>query len=293
MNRAADGRQADWMQPDLVRPLAAHEFEQIRQLAYRTFGLDLRSGKEELVSARLRRLVKGGGFRSFQEYYRHVLGDDTGEALAAMIDALATNHTAFLREPDHFDYLRQKVLPGLASRDRVEVWSAACSSGEEVWTLAFLLNDALPSRSIRITATDISHKVLRFAERAVYPADRCQTLPAAWLSRYFVSQGRPATAYAVCPQVRSQAAFRRLNLVEGFSWPRPFPVIFCRNVMIYFDRQTQEQLVGRLAGCLEPGGYLFVGHAESLTRVAHSLEYMRPAVYRKPEKRESKWNRSS
>jgi len=103
----------------------------------------------------------------------------------------------------------------------------------------------------------------------------------------------PPKSYRVCPKLRTQAGFRRINLVERFSWQRRFPVIFCRNVMIYFDRQTQERVVERLAECLEPGGYLFVGHAESLTRVSHSLEYVRPAVYRKSEKREGKWTKSS
>jgi chemotaxis protein methyltransferase CheR len=280
------------METDTVQPLAPQEFDQIRQLAYRTFGLDLKSGKEEMVSARLRRLVRTGGFRSFQEYYRHVLGDSTGAALAGMIDALATNHTSFLREPDHFQFLRQQVLPLLAARRSVEVWSAACSTGEEVWTLAFLLNEALPSRTIRIAATDISNKALQFAQSAIYPDDRCQGLPAQWLSRYFVPETRHPHAWRVCPRIRTQASFRRINLVKPYAWQRLFPVIFCRNVMIYFDRETQEHVVGQLAACLEPGGYLFVGHAESLTRISHSLEYVRPAVYRKSEKREGTWPRS-
>jgi chemotaxis protein methyltransferase CheR len=281
------------MDTDTVQPLAQREFDQIRQLAYRTFGLDLKSGKEELVSARLRRLVRTGGFRSFQEYYRHVVGDSTGAALAGMIDALATNHTAFLREPDHFQFLRQQVLPKLAARQSVEVWSAACSTGEEVWTLAFLLNEALPSRTIRIAATDISNKALNFAEHAIYPDERCQGLPAEWLSRHFVPEAGPPHAWRVCPRIRMQASFRRINLVKPYAWHRQFPVIFCRNVMIYFDRETQERVVGQLAACLEPGGFLFVGHAESLTGLTHSLEYVRPAVYRKSEKREGTWLRSS
>jgi len=290
MTRSADAIDRVWNLGDAMCPLAPGEFAKIRELAYRTFGLDLRSGKEELVSARLGRLVREGGFRGFDDYYRYVLGDHTGEALAALIDALATNHTSFLREPDHFDFLRKQVLPALAGRERIDIWSAACSTGEEVWTLACLLNDALPSRAIRITATDISKKALRLAERAVYPPERCLGIPPAWLSRYFTQDA--AEAYTVCPRVRAQASFRRLNLVEGFSWPHLFPVIFCRNVMIYFDRQTQERLVGRLADCLEPGGFLFVGHAESLIRASHSLEYVKPAIYRRPAAREAKWTRS-
>jgi chemotaxis protein methyltransferase CheR len=284
-------RHGDTTEIDAVRPLAPQEFEQIRQLAYRTFGLDLKVGKEELVSARLRKLVRGGGFHSFQDYYRSIVQDRTGASLLAMIDALATNHTSFLREPDHFQFLRDRVIPGLGTRDPIEVWSAACSTGEEVWTLAMVLNEALPHRRVRITASDISNKALSFAQRAVYPVERCRGVSAAWLSRYFAAEGRPPVSYQIAPALRAQAAFRRLNLIESYSWPHPFPIIFCRNVMIYFDRQTQERVIAGLSQHLEPGGYLFVGHAESLTRVSHSLEYVKPAVYRKPGKIEAKWNK--
>jgi chemotaxis protein methyltransferase CheR len=284
-------RHVDLEDTDAVRPLAPREFEQIRQLAYRTFGLDLKSGKEELVSARLRKLVRGGGFRSFHDYYQSIVQDRTGESLLAMIDALATNHTSFLREADHFQFLRDQVLPELGTRDPIEVWSAACSTGEEVWTLGMVLNEALPNRRIHIAASDISNKALNFAQRAVYPAERCHGVSAAWLARYFAGTGRPPVSYQVAAGLRTQAAFRRINLVESYSWPRPFAVIFCRNVMIYFDRPTQERVIAGLSRHLEPGGYLFVGHAESLTRVSHSLEYVRPAVYRKPGKKEGRWNK--
>jgi len=282
---------ADWL--EAAPALGSGEFQQIRQLAHSAFGLDLRPGKEELVSARLRRLLRTGGFRSFQDYYRHVLADGSGIALATMIDALATNHTAFLREPDHFTFLREQVLPSLTAREIVEIWCAACSTGEEVWTLAMVLNEACPQRRISITATDISNKALAVAQPAEYSADKCRGIPAAWLSRYFVPGNGPVKTWHIAPAIRAQAAFRRINLVEPLPWGRLFPVIFCRNVMIYFDRQTQEQVVGRLTASLEPGGYLFVGHAESLTRIAHSLDYVRPAVYRKPRRKEGRWSTSS
>jgi chemotaxis protein methyltransferase CheR len=283
---------ADWLAQDAPPTLESRDFEQIRQLARDTFGLDLKPGKEELVSARLRRLVRKGGFRSFQEYYGHVLTDRTGVALAAMIDALATNHTSFLREPDHFTFLREEVLPTLGTRKPVEVWCAACSTGEEVWSLAMVLNESCPYCKISITATDISNKALQAAEAAEYPLERCRGIPAAWLSRYFVPENSLAKTYSIAPRIRAQASFRRMNLIEPLVWGRLFPVIFCRNVMIYFDHQTQEEVVGRLAASLEPGGYLFVGHAESLTRINHSLVYVRPAVYRKTGKKEGRWNRS-
>lgn len=279
-----------------MRPLAPQEFEQFRLLAYRTFGLDLKSGKEELVSARLRKLVRHGGFHTFQEYYRSIMQDRTGASLLAMIDALATNHTAFLREPDHFQFLRDQVIPELGARDPIDVWCAACSTGEEVWTLAMVFNEALPHRRVRIAASDISNRALSFAQRASYPVERCHGVSPARLSRYFAAEGRPPVSYQIAPALRAQAAFRRINLIESYSWPNAFPVIFCRNVMIYFDRETQEKVIAGLSRNLEPGGYLFVGHAESLTRVTHSLEYVKPAVYRKPgkprpAKDEARWNR--
>jgi chemotaxis protein methyltransferase CheR len=284
-------RHAEVAEADSVRPLAAQEFEQFRQLANRTFGLDLKTGKEELLSARLRKLVRSGGFHSFQDYYSSIVQDRTGASLLAMIDALATNHTSFLREPDHFQFVRDQVLPGLGTRDPIDIWTAACSTGEEAWTLAMVLNEALPHRRVRITASDISNKALIFAQRAVYPAERCHGVSPAWLSRYFSADGRPPVSYQIAPALRAQAIFRRINLIESYSWLNPFPIIFCRNVMMYFDRQTQERVVAGLSEHLEPGGYLFVGHAESLTRVCHSLEYVMPAVYRKPGKKDARWNK--
>jgi len=276
---------------DTIRPLAGHEFDQFRQLAYRVFGLDLKPGKQDLVSSRLGKLVRQGGFRSYDEYYRSIVQDRTGEALAGMIDALTTNHTAFVREPEHFDFLRREVLPQLAGHDVIDVWSAACSTGEEVWTLAAILQETVGSRRWQVIGADISRRVLAFAEAGVYPLDRCAGLPAAWRGAFFEPVEGPTPALRVGKVLRSRATFQRLNLIEPLAWRRQFPVIFCRNVMIYFDSATQEKVVRQLAGCLEPGGYLFVGHAESLTRVPHGLEYVRPAVYRKPGERRGRWTR--
>lgn len=269
--------------------LARHEFDQIRELAYRTFGLELKPGKEELVASRLGRLVRQGGFGTFQEYYRHVITEPTGQSLAAMVDALATNHTSFLREPEHFQFLRTQVAPWLATRDVVEVWCAACSTGEEAWTLAIVLNDVVGEGRVRIIASDISRKALTFAERAVYSLERCESLPSVWLSSYFTAEGCRPKSVRVSDRIRSQVTFRRINLIQQIRRRREFPVIFCRNVMIYFDQSTQVRVVKQLAECLETGGYLFVGHAESLARISHGLEYVRPTVYRKPQKRGDKW----
>ena len=283
MSKAASQNQAEPVQVNRLKP---HEFEAIRRLAYEKFGLDLRKGKEELVAARLGKRMRQGGFDSFEKYYQHVVGDSSGEALIGMIDALATNHTSFLREAAHFEFLRQEVLPGLRERPRVELWSAACSTGEEPYTLAFTLADhwgVEALRKVRILATDISTKALAAAKSAVYPAERFSSVPPGWLRQFLLrGEGRWHGHYRVKPEVRSQVEFARLNLVEPFSQRNLFPAIFCRNVMIYFDKATQEGVVNRLAASLEPGGYLFIGHAESLTGLRHELTYVRPAVYRKP-----------
>jgi chemotaxis protein methyltransferase CheR len=278
---------------DSLRPLADREFQQISDLARRTFGLDLREGKQDLVAARLQRLLRAGGFRSYQEYYRHILSDNTGESLMALIDALATNHTAFFREADHFDFLRRSVVPELLSRHSLDVWSAACSTGEEVWTLIFLLRETMPNAKLRVIGSDISRKALQVAARAMYPADRIGTLPHVWQESGFFRDEHSPGSYIVKPALRACAIFRRLNLIEAVAWPVQFPVIFCRNVMIYFDQSTQAKVITNLSAHLEPGGYLFVGHAESLSGIQHGLEYVRPAVYRKsPLKRGGSWRES-
>jgi chemotaxis protein methyltransferase CheR len=280
-------RQGEPQGSGLIRPLTAAEFEEIRRLAYEKFGLDLRQGKEELVSARLGRKIRESHCRSFREYYRHVLDDATGEALIGMIDALATNHTSFLREPAHFEFLKERVLPALMSRSTIDIWSAACSTGEEPYTIAFTILEKMSPADyakLRILATDISTKALDSARRAVYPSERFTEFPAAWMSRFLLrGQGQWKGWYRMKPEVTGTVEFARLNLVEPFAPNRHFPLIFCRNVMIYFDKPTQERLVNRLAEYLEPGGYLFVGHAESLTGVSHPLQYVQPAIYRKSE----------
>ena len=279
-----------------VSVLTAREFEQIRRLAHDQFGLDLREGKETLVSTRLSKKIRELNFPSFQAYFRHVIEDRTGESLIALIDALTTNYTSFFREPAHFDFLRETILPGLRDRGRIDVWSNACSTGEEPYSIAFCLIEELGEQAldrIRILATDISTRVLDRARQGAYPAERFQGIPASRLRQYLLrGEGRFQNWYRVKPEVRAAVEFQRLNLMDRFSHLGPFPVIFCRNVMIYFDRPTQQDLVNRLSDCLEPGGYLLIGHSESLNGIDHPLRYLRPATYRKPETGEAGRNRS-
>lgn len=268
-----------------VRALTGRDFDAIRRLAYDRFGLDLKPGKEELVSARLGKKIREGSFGSYSEYVDFVVSDTTGEALIGLIDALTTNFTSFFREQAHFEFLRKVAIPELKQKRPLDVWCAASSTGEEPYSLAFTLQDELDGLSgppFRILATDISTRALDLARAAVYPADRFEQPAAPWLRKYLLrGEGKWHGHYRVKPEMRKMVEFQRLNLIEPISHQRQFSLIFCRNVMIYFDKLTQEAVVKKLTDWLEPGGYLFVGHAESLTGVQHQLRYVQPAVYTK------------
>ena len=263
--------------------IKASEFEQIRRLAYQEFGLDLKNGKEELVNARLGKVMRGGAFPNFRSYFEHVVADSTGDALIELIDALTTNHTSFLREPAHFRFLEAALRTEFQHTGVLRIWSAACSTGEEPYSIAFsLLNAGLPPAAFRILATDISTRALAKANRGIYPAERFDQVPDAWRHRFLLrGEGESRGWFKIKPEVAAVIEFGRLNLIEALPPATPFQFIFCRNVMMYFDRQTQAGVVNRLAAQLEPGGYLFVGHSESLSGIQHPLTFCQPAIYRK------------
>jgi chemotaxis protein methyltransferase CheR len=269
-----------------VLTLKTGEFRKISQLAHERFGLELKAGKEALVVARLGKRLRAGGFQSFEDYFRHVVADRTGEALIELIDSLTTNHTSFLRERAHFDFLSRAAIEEFKDIPTLEIWCAASSSGEEPYSIAMCLADALAGarakpRSFRILATDISTRVLEIAKRGVYEGERFRELPEAWLKAFLLrGAGECQGLYKFKARITNLVSFERLNLIEPFRHRRFFHVIFCRNVMMYFDKGTQQDIVRRLSACLEPGGYLFVGHSESLTGVEHELKYVRPATYR-------------
>ena len=267
--------------PTTLKP---SEFRTIRDLLYDRAGIDLQPGKETLVACRLSKSIREGKFRSFGDYIAHLGADRTRSSLLALIDALTTNHTSFLRERDHFEFFANTLLPEFATRSTIDIWCAASSSGEEPYSILLTALDAAEKRrapGIRLMASDISTRVLAAARAGIYSSDRLGPIAPNWLSKYFV---RSASGYQVKQDIRSRVTFQRLNLIEPFPSSLHPTVIFCRNVMIYFDRKTQQDVVTRMAATLEPGGYLFVGHSESLTGIEHSLEYVRPALYRKPGK---------
>jgi chemotaxis protein methyltransferase CheR len=271
---------------DAVPVLGATEFDKISRLAYEHFGLDLRNGKQGLVAARLGKKLRELGMKTFKQYYEFVVSDKTGDAMTAMVDSLTTNHTSFFREPRHFDFLRDTIYPTLRSRPRIDIWSAACSSGEEPYSIAMTLLESAGAEAalkVKIRATDISTRVLERGRQGVYPAERFAGIATPLMQRYLL-KGRNESdgTYRFKSDIRAMIEFEHLNLMENFAHGYRPSVIFCRNIMIYFDKPTQEDLVRRLSAQLEDGGYLFIGHSESLNGITHGLDYISPATYRKP-----------
>jgi chemotaxis protein methyltransferase CheR len=271
---------------DAAPVLHAREFEQIRDLAYRHFGIDLSDGKRTLVEARVGRVVRDLGMKSFQHYFDYVTSDSSGDALAKMVDVLTTNHTSFFREAQHFTLLGDTIFPSLSQRSQIHIWSAACSSGEEPYSIALTLLERsreLTLAKVRIRATDISNRVLEVARKGIYAAEKIQGIPPQLQQRYMLKgHNTSANSFRFKNDVRSLVAFEHCNLMQPLDRDYRCSVIFCRNVMIYFDKPTQQNLVQRLSHNLEEGGYLFIGHSESLNSISHELEYVAPATYRKP-----------
>lgn len=265
--------------------LTESEFSAIAALARKEFGLELGKGKEQLVAARLGKVMRTLGVESFHDYYRKVLRDRSGDALIELIDALTTNHTSFFREPAHFEFLVQNILPDPHCRRPLRIWSAASSTGEEPYSIAFVARErlgAMHSNLPHILATDICTRALETARRGMYRCDRFQAGVPPWLRKHLLrGESLWEGWYRIRPEISAMVEFRRVNLIDPLPDMGRFSVIFCRNVMIYFSRTTQEQVVKRLVACLEPGGHLFIGHSESLTGIDHELEQIQPAIYRK------------
>jgi len=269
-----------------------NEFEFIRTLVYEHSRINLGPDKRELVAARLGKRLRARQLTSVRQYCELLRADDGEDELAHLIDAISTNHTFFFRENAHFEFVRTQIVPEMLerrARDRAGcfyAWSAACSSGEEPYSLAITLQEAL-ANSVwpwKIEATDISHRILEKARAGIYRRDAVEKLPPAILKNHFQRGIGPQEGnYRIRPSLAAKVTFQQMNLLDGEPpFKAQFHVIFCRNVMIYFDRRTQEELVQKLTRRLVPGGYLLVGHAESLTGIHHRLQMVRPAIYRLP-----------
>jgi chemotaxis protein methyltransferase CheR len=255
-------------------------FPELSRWVYEAAGIVLPHSKVGLVRSRLQRRLRETGFESFPEYFRWATASDAGDERTRMIDLLTTNKTHFYRESAHFEFLRASLGTPPLDQPRLQIWSAGCSTGEEPYTLSAILRSALTAdRSFRILATDLSTRVIRSAQVGQYPVRQAQDVPAELRRHLFEAAGDDTLR--VRDEVRRPVSFARLNLLHPWPMQRPFQVIMCRNVMIYFDHATRERLVHRFTQHLAPGGYLFVGHSESLNGIDHDLRYVRPAVYRR------------
>jgi chemotaxis protein methyltransferase CheR len=270
--------------------ISEREFRLLADLVYRTVGIHLTDKKKMLVRGRLNKVIRRLGYSSFEEYHQALEADTTGTAISELIDRISTNHTYFFRENDHFLFFRETVTPWLSSlmeqqsmRD-IRIWCAGCASGEEAYTIAIELAEAFGvdffSGNAPILATDVSTTALNAALVGSYPMERLKDVPDNLLKKYFtpLSESR----YQVKDSLKKLVLFKRLNFSnDQFPFKRRFHVIFCRNVMIYFDNPTKERLVARFERYLEPEGYFFIGHSETLGRNHPSFRYIKPATYRK------------
>ena len=257
----------------------------IVDFVYEQSRIRLHDGKEALIRSRLGKRMRALGHESLAQYCEYLKNCNDPAEFTQVLDTLTTNFTSFLREEEHFKFLVNQALPTLLmpGQKQFSVWSAACSSGEEPYSLGFYLSEFYPPVAgwqWDITASDISTKVLDAAQRAIYAVERVKNLPGEWLRRYFqVGVGEWAKHYRVKKQVTERVRFRQLNLTQSYEHDRKFQVIFCRNVMIYFNRETQQELVQRMCRHLVPGGYLLIGHSESLHGLGLPLNCLRPSVY--------------
>lgn len=262
------------------------EFQQIVDFIKRHYGVNLEK-KRTLIVGRMSNMLVKKGYSGYSEYMDKVLKNPFGEEATELVNALTTNHTFFLREAQHFDFLRQVVLPELKvkeakSRD-LGIWSAAASSGEEAYTIAMVIRDFFgmdaKNWDTTILATDVSRKALAKAEMAVFEEEQIAGLPATWEKQYFTK--REDGKFSLKKDIKDQVLFRYFNLMEDFPFKKKFHVVFLRNVMIYFDHETKVRLLNKMYDAMAPGGYLFIGTTETIDRSQSKFQYIQPSVYRK------------
>lgn len=259
------------------------EFALFQRLIYKIAGINLSEAKKILLVGRLSKRLKHYGYASFTEYYRLLASGTHGDELQTFVDLLTTNETYFFREPQHFDYLRDHILPARRSSPNFRVWSGACSSGEEPYTIAMVLAEHLPNTPWEVFASDISLTVLARAQTGLYPLERTSGIPKEYLRKYCMRGVRSQEGkLLVVPELRQRVRFGQVNLTEAITGVGDFDVIFLRNVMIYFDGDTKRKVVDNMLPSLKPGGYFIVGHSESLNGITDRLRALRPTVYQKP-----------
>jgi chemotaxis protein methyltransferase CheR len=259
------------------------EFEQFRTWLQRSSGISLAAHKQALVSGRLTKRLQQRGLSSFGDYFHLIMQANEEVELQTALDLLTTNETYFFREPKHFDFLQQQVLPKAQPGQQFRLWSAASSSGEEPYSLAMTLADGLTSTPWEIVASDISSRVLETARHGHYPLERASHIPKHQLSKHCLKgTGSQEGTFLIDRSLRERVQFMQINLNTSLPKIGEFDVIFLRNVMIYFDMETKREVVARILPLLRPGGYFFVSHSESLNGITDALKLITPSTYRKP-----------
>lgn len=251
------------------------------------YGIDLKDEKQTLVTGRLQGLFSKSGYDSFSEYLNNVISNSNPETISQIVDKITTNHTFFMREVQHFYYFRDKVLPlleNIIKDNDLRIWCAACSTGEEAYTLSMIIDEYFGKNGVwwdkKLLATDLSETVLTTAQLGIYTNDKLAPLPQNWRNEYFKNCNDGTSE--VIDRIKKEVIFRKFNLVgRDIPFKRKFHTIFCRNVMIYFDSRTRDALIERFYNLMEPGGYLFIGHSETINREISNFKYIMPAVYRK------------
>lgn len=273
--------------------LSSKDFQRLSEFIYDELGIKMPETKRSMLTGRLGKRLRALALPSFGAYCDFLFSSEGVEQeMVHLINAVTTNKTDFFREPSHFDYLTGQALPelrrcGLLTAGRkLKLWSAGCSTGEEPYTLAMVLAELQaksPGFGFDILATDISTRVLEVARRAVYPLERIEPVPSALRGKYLLkNRDRNNPMVRIVPELRSRVSFGRLNfMAETFGLREPVDIIFCRNVIIYFDKPTQERLMVKFCRHLRTGGYLFLGHSESLHGYDVPLDQVAPTVYRK------------
>jgi chemotaxis protein methyltransferase CheR len=272
--------------------LTEEDFHRVSQLVYDHCGINLHGGKKELVRARLAKRLRAKNLTSFSEYIDYAVNDSTGFEFSMLVDSLSTNLTSFFREIQHFEFLQHTCLPFLMkkkskqSRCKIRCWSAGCSSGEEPYSLAITLLDAFHGQGnwdIKVLATDISTTILSRAKAGIYDQKRIEPLSLQQVQKYLtVKRIDGEKVYEANKLLKDTIVFRYLNLIGDWPVSGPLDFIFCRNVMIYFDKPTQQRLISHFYDLLDSGGLLFTGHSESLTGIKHNFKYVQPTIYAKP-----------
>lgn len=266
-------------------PMSDKNFALIKKRAYELTGINLTDHKKNMIYGRLARRLRALKLKTFDQYCDVIAAADSSE-LNDFINSITTNLTSFFRESHHFDFLEKTVFPELlkknAQKKRIRIWSAGCSTGEEPYSLSILMNETLPVSTwdIKLLATDLDSNVLDCGKQGVYEMDRVESISDSRKKRWFL-RDRATDQVSVKPVLKEIISFKQLNLLQSWPMKGPFDIIFCRNVVIYFDKDTQRKLFKRYASLMSPKGYLFIGHSESLNNVSNEFESLGHTIYQK------------